>query len=121
VFGAATLAHLLVVSVSRRRRDVGLLKVLGFVNRQVVSTVSWQATTLALVGVLVGVPLGLVVGRGVWNTFAFNLGVVPVTVLPILLVAAITVGVLVGANAIAIAPAWAATRSKAGDLLRPLD
>ena len=39
VFGAATLAHLLVVSVSRRRREVGLLKVLGFVNRQVVSTV----------------------------------------------------------------------------------
>ncbi len=33
VFGAATLAHLLVVSVSRRRREVGLLKVLGFVNQ----------------------------------------------------------------------------------------
>jgi len=121
VFGAATLAHLLVVSVSRRRREVGLLKVLGFVNRQVVSTVSWQATTLALVGVVVGVPLGLVVGRGVWNTFANNLGAVPVTVVPWLLTAAITVGVLVGANVIAIAPALAATRSKSGDLLRPLD
>ena len=119
VFGAATLAHLLVVSVSRRRRDVGLLKVLGFVNRQVVSTVSWQATTLALVGVVLGVPLGLIVSRGVWNTFAFNLGAVPVTVLPILLVAAITVGVLVGANAIAIAPAWVATRSKAGTSCDP--
>ena len=121
VFGAATLAHLLVVSVSRRRRDVGLLKVLGFVNRQVVSTVSWQATTLALVGVVVGVPLGLIVGRGVWNAFANNLGAVPVTVVPILLTVAIAVGVLVGANVIAIAPAWVATRSKAGDLLRPLD
>ena len=121
VFGAATLAHLLVVSVSRRRRDVGLLKVLGFVNRQVVSTVSWQATTLALVGVVVGVPLGLVVGRGVWTTFANNLGVVPVTVVPILLTAAITVGVLVGANVIAIVPAFVAARSKPGDLLRPLD
>jgi hypothetical protein len=121
VFGAATLAHLLVVSVSQRRRDVGLLKVLGFVNRQVVSTVSWQATTLALVGVVVGVPLGLVVGRGVWNTFANNLGVVPVAVVPWLLTVAITAGVLVGANVIAIAPALVATRSKAGDLLRPLD
>ena len=121
VFGAATLAHLLVVSVSRRRREVGLLKVLGFVNRQVVSTVSWQATTLALVGVVVGVPLGLVVGRMVWNTFANNLGAVPVVVVPFLLTAAITVGVLVGANVIAIAPALVATRSKPGDLLRPLD
>ncbi len=121
VFGAATLAHLLVVSVSRRRRDVGLLKVLGFVNRQVVSTVSWQATTLALVGVVVGVPLGLVIGRTVWNTFANDLGVVPVAIVPWLLTAAITAGVLVGANFIAIAPALVATRSKPGDLLRPLD
>jgi len=121
VFGAATLAHLLVVSVSRRRREVGLLKVLGFVNRQVVSTVSWQATTLALVGVVIGVPLGLVVGRGVWDTFANNLGSVPVAVVPWLLTAAITLGVLLGANVIAIAPALVATRSKAGDLLRPLD
>ncbi len=32
VFGAATLAHLMVVSVSRRRREIGLLKVLGFVR-----------------------------------------------------------------------------------------
>ena len=56
-----------------------------------------------------------------WNTFANNLGVVPVTVVPILLIAAITVGVLVGANVIAIAPALLATRSKPGDLLRPLD
>jgi hypothetical protein len=121
VFGAATLAHLLVVSVSRRRREMGLLKVLGFVNGQIVSTVSWQATTLAGIGVIIGVPLGLVVGRTVWNAFADNLGVVPETVLPLLLVAAITVGVLVGANLIAIAPAWVATRSKASDLLRPVD
>ena len=93
------------------------MKVLGFVNRQVVATVSWQATTLALVGVVVGVPLGLIVGRAVWNAFANNLGVVPVTVVPTLVIAAIAVGVLVGANVIAIAPAWVATRSKPGDLL----
>ncbi len=64
VFGAATLTHLLVVSVSRRRREVGLLKVLGFVNRQVISTVSWQATAVALVGTVIGLPLGVVLGRG---------------------------------------------------------
>ena len=121
VFGAATLAHLLVVSVSRRRREVGLLKVLGFVKGQVVSTVAWQTTTLALVGVVVGVPLGLVIGKTVWIAFANNLGVVPVAVVPLLLTAAITAGVLVGANVIAIVPALVAARSKPGDLLRPLD
>ncbi len=86
-----------------------------------VSSVSWQATTLAFVGVVVGVPLGLVIGRAVWNAFADNLGVVPIAVVPWLLTAAITVGVIVGANVIAIAPALVAARSKPGDLLRPLD
>ncbi len=122
VFGAATLAHLLVVSVSRRRREVGLLEGAGLreppgrLRRFPGRPPRWP-----LVGVVLGVPLGLVVGRTVWNAFANNLGVVPVAVVPFLLTAAITVGVLVGANLIAIAPAWVATRSKPSDLLRPVD
>jgi hypothetical protein len=118
VFGAATLLHLLVVSVSRRRKEVGLLKVLGFVNGQVVSTVAWQASTVALVGIVIGVPLGLVVGQAVWRAFASNLGVVPVSVVPIRLIGVLVAGVLVVANLIAVAPALVATRSKPGELLR---
>jgi len=118
VFGAATLAHLLVVSVSRRRREVGLLKVLGFVNHQVASTVAWQATTLAIVGIVVGIPLGVIAGQAVWRTFANNMGAVPVSVMPIWLIAVLGVGVVVVANVIAIAPALVATRSKPGELLR---
>jgi hypothetical protein len=118
VFGAATLLHLLVVSVTRRRREVGLLKVLGFVNGQVASAVAWQATTLALVGIVIGVPLGVVIGRVVWTAFASNLGVVPVSVVPIWLICELVAGVLVVANLIAVAPALVATRSKPGELLR---
>jgi hypothetical protein len=118
VFGAATLLHLLVVSVSRRRKEVGLLKVLGFVNGQVGSTVAWQASTLALVGIFIGVPLGLVIGQAVWRAFARNLGVVPVSVVPIWLIGVLVAGVLVVANLIALTPALVATRSKPGELLR---
>lgn len=120
LFGAATLAHLLLVSVSRRRREVGLLKVLGFVNRQVGSAVAWQSTTLALVGIVIGAPLGLLAGRAIWNAFADNLGVVPVSVVPVWLVVAVVAGVVVVANLIAVAPALVATRCKPGDLLRTL-
>jgi ABC-type lipoprotein release transport system permease subunit len=118
VFGAATLIHLLIVSVSRRRREVGLLKVLGFVNGQVVSAVVWQATTLAIIGVVIGAPLGVVVGDAVWGAFANNLGVVPVSVVPIGLIATLVAGVIVVANLIAALPALAASRSKPGELLR---
>jgi hypothetical protein len=118
VFGAATLAHLLLVSVSRRRREIGLLKVLGFVNGQVASVVAWQSTTVAVVGIVIGVPLGVVVGRAIWETFARNLGAVPVSLVPVLLLVALAAGVLAVANLIAIAPALAATRSRPTDLLR---
>jgi FtsX-like permease family len=119
VVGAATLAHLLVVSVARRRREIGLLKVLGFVNRQVAAAVSWQATTLALIGIVVGVPLGVVAGEAVWNAFANNLGAVPISVVPVWLVVTLAVGVVAVANLLAIGPALVATRSKPARLLQP--
>jgi hypothetical protein len=118
VSGAATLAHMLVVSVARRRREIGLLKVLGFANSQVGSVVAWQATTLAGIGIIVGAPLGVVAGRAVWAAYARNLGAVPVSVVPIWFLVALLTGVVVVANLIAIAPALVATRSKPKELLR---
>ena len=118
VFGAATLTHLLVVSVARRRREVGLLKVLGFVNGQVVASVAWQATTLALIGVVIGLPLGIVLGKATWNLFANNLGVVPSAVVPVWFVGALAVAVVVAANLLALAPAAAAIRVRPARLLR---
>lgn len=118
VFGAATLLHLLVVSVARRRRDVGLLKVIGFVNRQVAAAVAWQATTLALVGLVVGLPVGIALGEAVWRAFAAPLGVLPAAVVPVWPVVLVAVAVLLVANLVAVGPALAATRSRATDLLR---
>lgn len=117
VVGAATLAHLLIVSVARRRREIGLLKVLGFVNRQVASAVAWQATAIALIGIIIGIPLGVAAGEAIWNAFANNLGAVPVSVVPIWLVGALVAGVVVVANLLAIGPALVATRSKPARLL----
>jgi ABC-type lipoprotein release transport system permease subunit len=118
VFGAATMVHLLVVSVSRRRAEAGLLKVLGFVRYQVAAVVSWQATAVALVGIVAGVPLGIAAGRVVWRVFATNFGVVPLTVVNVLLIATLAVGVLAAANVLAFFPALLATRSRPAQLLR---
>jgi ABC-type lipoprotein release transport system permease subunit len=121
LFGAATLLHLLVVSVARRRREIGLLKALGFVKNQVGATVCWQASTVALVGIVLGVPLGAAVGQVVWRTFATNLGAVPVSVVPIEVLALLAVGVLVVANVLAWIPAVVAARSKtSSELFRAL-
>ncbi len=118
LFGVATLIHFLVVSVARRRREIGLLKTLGFVRRQVALSVSWQATTIVLVGILIGVPVGLALGRAVWRLFAENLGVFPVTVVNGWLILLIALGSLVLANVLSLGPAVIAARSPSATLLR---
>ena len=118
VFGVATMMHLLLVSVARRRREAGLLKALGFVRRQVAAAVCWQATTVTLVGIVVGVPTGIAAGKALWRVFATNFGVVPVPVVQPLLLAALVTGVLAAANVFAVVPALLAARSHPGQLLR---
>src|SRR5207244_642468 len=70
----ATVAHLLLTSIRRRRRDLAVLKALGFVRSQVFAAVAWQATTLVGLALLVGLPLGVAAGRWTWQVFAGRLG-----------------------------------------------
>jgi len=118
VFGITTLVHVLVVSVARRKRESGLLRALGFVRRQIAYAVWWQTTTIALVGVVVGVPAGIVVGRAIWQEFALSLGVLPDAVVVPWVIVAVAAGTLVVASALAIGPAVVAARSRPASLLR---
>ncbi|MGH9019835.1 MAG: FtsX-like permease family protein, partial [Acidimicrobiales bacterium] len=73
----------LVSSVNRRRRDLALLKALGFTQRQLAAAVAWQASLVALVGVVVGVPSGVALGRWLWDLFAREIGAVPSPTVPV--------------------------------------
>ena len=75
LLAAATLAHTLVTSVRRRRRDLSILKTLGSVRTQLSRAVAWQASAFAVVALAVGLPLGIAAGRWVWAVFAGRLGV----------------------------------------------
>jgi putative ABC transport system permease protein len=116
--GLATLAHLLVVSVARRRTESGLLMAIGMVRRQLAAIVFWQATTIATFAIVAGIPLGIATGQAIWRAFAVSLGVVPVPVVHAWLIAALAAGALLTANALATIPAVAAARTRPGQLLR---
>jgi len=114
----ATLVHVLITSVRRRRKDLAILRTLGFKRRQVASAVAWQAVVLAVVALVIGVPTGILLGRFGWSMFATNLGVVSVPVVswkPVL--AAIPITILVAA-AVSLGPALAARRTKPAMVLR---
>lgn len=114
----ATLVHVLVTSVRRRRRDLAILRTIGFTRRQIVATIAWQATTIAVIALLIGVPLGFLVGRFTWALFADHLGVVSVPVEAWGSVAIVVPVVLILANLVAIGPAIFARRTQPAQVLR---
>ncbi len=118
LFGIATLLHVLVVSVTRRRREMGLLKALGFVRSQVAAIVLWQTITVAMVGIVIGVPAGIAIGRLVWEAFAGTLGVLSIPVVTGRTIGAVALGTLGVALLLAVAPAVVAARRKPAGLLR---
>ncbi|HUP74647.1 MAG TPA: FtsX-like permease family protein [Acidimicrobiales bacterium] len=70
------LLHALTLSARRRGLELAVLATLGFTRRQLRMIVLWQATTIAVVALAVGVPLGVGIGRIAWATLAENLAVV---------------------------------------------
>ncbi|HWF15446.1 MAG TPA: FtsX-like permease family protein [Acidimicrobiales bacterium] len=110
VLGVATVGNALIVSVSRRRRDLAILKTVGFVRRQVAGVVAWQASSMGLVALIVGLPVGIAAGRWAWSIVANGIGSSSPTSVPLLALAAVVPCVLVVANLIAAGPGWSAAR-----------
>ena len=52
VLAIGTLAHVLLTGVRRRRRDLALLKTLGFTRPQILGMVAWEASAFAAVALL---------------------------------------------------------------------
>jgi hypothetical protein len=108
----------LIASVRSRRRDLALLKTLGLTPRQLASVIAWQSTVTAVIGIIVGIPLGIVLGRRLWILFAQNIDAVPRPTVPVLSVVLVGVGALVFANLVAAVPGRIAARTPTAMVLR---
>jgi hypothetical protein len=104
VLACGATAHALTTTLRRRRADLAVLRAVGLTPRQSRAVVSTHATVLAVVGILIGIPLGVAAGRLVWLAVAQStpLEFAPPMVVPAL--ASLAVAVLLVFNAVA-APA----------------
>ncbi|HEY3673433.1 MAG TPA: ABC transporter permease [Acidimicrobiia bacterium] len=118
VMAGAVLVYTLLTAIRRRRRDLAVLKSLGFLRRDVARTVTVQAMTLAALAVVIGLPVGVVLGRFVWNRFADSQGIPSVPTVSLLALVLVGGAVLVVAGLIAIVPARFAARTAPADALR---
>jgi putative ABC transport system permease protein len=118
LLAAASLAHAVVLSTRRQRRQLAVLKTLGFRRSDVAASVRWHAAVLGAAAALVGIPLGIVAGRWGWRVVAGGLGVASGPVVPLAAVGIVVVCVVVVAKLIAVVPGWRAARIAPGDALR---
>jgi hypothetical protein len=118
LLGVGTIGHTLVSSIRHRRRDLAVLKTLGFVRGQVRATVAWQATGFAVLAVLVGLPLGIAAGRWAWNLVNQGLHSLAGPVTPTLAVLVVAPATVLAANLVAALPARAAAATRPAVVLR---
>jgi hypothetical protein len=108
----------LIASVRRRRRELALLKTLGFTRRQLAAVVAWQSSVAVAIGTVVGLPLGIALGRSLWNLFANSIHVVPEPSVPTASIALVAAAALALANLVSAIPGRIAARTPTALLLR---
>lgn len=100
------LAYALTLSVRVRRRDLAILRAMGMSVRGVRRVLDWLGVIFATGIVVIGVPLGVLAGAGVWRSVARGIGIATtVHVSPYLWLA------VPGTFVVALAAAWASGRA----------
>jgi hypothetical protein len=115
---ALTVIHALAAAVRARRRELAVLRTFGFSRPQVVGTVATQAALIALIGLVVGLPLGVAAGRWAWTRVADGRGALVSLVTPSLVLAVTAAVVLAVALASGLVPGVRAARAHPAAILR---
>ena len=110
--GAVGIANIMLVSVTERTREIGIMKSVGARNRDVLLVFLIEAALLGAVGSLIALPIGV---AGGW--IATSYADIPLTLVPFWFGVAVLVGIAVGVVA-GLYPAWRAARVDPIDALR---
>ncbi len=117
LLGLTAMAHNLVSTARERHFDVGVIRALGAEGGQLRTAVHCQAMVDAMIVLLIGLPVGVMVGRFVFALVADRVGVVPEARLAFELVPVLIVGLVGAMNLAALAPGHHASRTPTGDLI----
>ncbi len=118
VLAVGAVGHALSIAVRRRRHELAVLRVLGLTRRQSRLVIVTQASLLAAIGIIFGIPLGIALGRTLWRAAADMTPLAyqpPVALLALLLIGPLA---LVAAYLLAAWPARRAARLRAAQILR---
>jgi putative ABC transport system permease protein len=95
VIGGIVIMNIMLVSVTERTREIGVRKALGAKRKDILLQFIIESATVALVGGVIGVVLGISAAKLITAAVSFP-SVVPLWVVPMALVVAATVGLFFG-------------------------
>jgi putative ABC transport system permease protein len=112
VVGSIGIANIMLVSVTERTKEIGIMKAVGAQNRDVLQLFLLEAILLGLFGAILGIPVGIAGAYAAGEYIGLDL-VLPYEWFGI----AVAVGILVGVVA-GLYPAWSAAKTDPIDALR---
>ena len=112
VVGAIGIANIMLVSVTERTREIGIMKAVGFQNRDVLQLFLVEAVVLGVIGSVMGIVVGVLAGFGATRVLDL-----PFTFPLEWAVIAVVVGIVVGVVA-GLYPAWNGARTDPIEALR---
>ncbi len=110
--GAFGIANIMLVSVTERTREIGIMKAIGARNREIMGLFLAESVLLGMAGAVVGVPVGLAVGYGA-SQYADVGFAVPVGWIGLATGMGLLIGIVAG-----LYPAWRAARVDPIEALR---
>jgi putative ABC transport system permease protein len=113
-----SVALTLAAATRRRRRDVAVLRSIGFARSQLRRLLAGESTTFLALALVVGIPIGVVAGRVAWRLAAGGLGSEVGPFVPLTAIVAATLALLVLVNAYGQWLAHLAGRRRPGEDLR---
>ena len=118
LLGLAGLVHALAASTRRNRAQFATLRSLGFQRRQVVRAVAVFVLVIVGLAAVIGVPVGIVVGRLSWLAAVGDLGIVDTPSVPVGTAALAVLVVAVAGLLLAVGPAWREAHRPPVEMLR---
>jgi hypothetical protein len=118
LLAVGAIGHALAVAVNRRRHELAVLRALGLTRFQSRMVVVTHASLLGVIGLALGIPLGIALGRGIWHVAADFTPLAyhpPAADLALLLIIPAT---LLAANLLALWPGHRAAGLRPGHILR---
>jgi putative ABC transport system permease protein len=112
VVGSIGIANIMLVSVTERTKEIGIMKAVGAQNRDVLQLFLLEAVLLGVLGAVVGIPVGILGAYAAAQYIGLSL-VLPYEWFAIAVVVGVLVGVVAG-----IYPAWSAAKTDPIDALR---